>query len=143
MLEQLIDLLKRVVAFSGQDFSGLGVIVQENDANLPVFPLRVDPIIPDQADTAEVSAEISHSHNDLHDGFHLLTTDLLLSGVAQYFSPPIVEGVELKRERRFGGRYLAALFGSVLPGVKMIGIATPTLGIAIFENGREIHFEEL
>ncbi|MBK5517948.1 hypothetical protein [Pseudomonas sp. TH10] len=49
----------------------------------------------------------------------------------------------MKRERRFGGRYLAALFGSVLPGVKMIGIATPTLGIAIFENGREIHFEEL
>jgi hypothetical protein len=61
--------------------------------------------------------------------------------VAQYFSPPIPPNVAVSYSKNFGGRYLAAMFGSALPSVVASGIATPTFGIAIFEGGREVYFK--
>lgn len=66
-----------------------------------------------------------------------------LTHVAQYFSPPIVRDVYFDRCRPIGGRFVAGLLGSTLPGVPMTGIVSEGLGLSIFENGRETHFENL
>ncbi|MBA1188679.1 hypothetical protein G7Z99_06410 [Pseudomonas entomophila] len=141
MTEKLIDILREVVKLSGKDFSGVGVIVWNEEFDLPIFPLRVNVTVPNNEKLAVNLAQISSLNSDLHDGFHILTTTLKLVRVAQYFSPPIVHNIRLNRERRFGGRYLAALFGSKIPGVVLSAVATPTLGIAIFKNGQEFYFE--
>lgn len=141
MLERLTDLLVDVAALSGESFSGVGVIVMEDDAILPVFPMRAEVAVNRLMDSAHVLAEISHPSNDLHDGFHVLNAGLEIISLAQYFSPPIPSGVLPNRDRAFGGRYLAALFGSLLPGVIFTGISTPKLGVAVFKSGSEIFFQ--
>ena len=141
MTEKLIYILREVVKLSGKDFSGVGVIVWDEEFDLPIFPLRVNVTIPNHEKLAVNLAQISSLNSVLHDGFHILTTTLKLVRVAQYFSPPIVHNIRLNRERRFGGRYLAALFGSKIPGVVLSAVATPALGIAIFKNGQEVYFE--
>jgi hypothetical protein len=65
---------------------------------------------------------------------------LRLVRLAQYFSPPIVPSAAIDRSKRFGGRYLAALFGSALPGVLATGVASRDFGIAVFRDGREIRY---
>lgn len=141
MLERLVDLLKDITVLSGQEFSGLGVIVLEEGFNLPVFPMRVDLKLNNITDSASYLAQISNPNNDLHDGFHILNSDLRIVSLTQYFSPPIPPRVLPNRSRAFGGRYLAALFGSLLPGVILIGISTPKLGIAVFKDGSEVYFQ--
>lgn len=141
MTEKLIDILREVVKLSGKDFSGVGVIVWNEEFDLPIFPLRVNVKIPNNEKLEINLAQISSLSSDLHDGFHILTSTLKLVRVAQYFSPPIVHDIRLNRERRFGGRYLAALFGSKIPGVVLSAVASPALGIAIFKNGQEVYFE--
>lgn len=141
MLERLVDLLKDITALSGQEFSGLGVIVLEDGVNLPVFPMRVVLKLNSMTDSVSCLAEISNPNNDLHDGFHILNSDLRIVSLTQYFSPPIPPGVLPNRSRAFGGRYLAALFGSLLPGVILTGISTPKLGIAVFKDGNEVYFQ--
>jgi hypothetical protein len=56
--------------------------------------------------------------------------------VSQYFSPPIVANT-LDRTKLFGGRYVAALFGSAIQGVELTGIASRGFGIAVFKDGSE------
>lgn len=141
MLERLVDLLRDINTLSGQEFSGLGVIVLEDGVDLPVFPMRIDLKVNGMTDSARCLAEISNPNNDLHDGFHILNSDLQILSLTQYFSPPIPPGVLPNRNRVFGGRYLAALFGSLLPGVIFTGISTPRLGIVVFKDGIEVYFQ--
>ncbi|AWA38475.1 hypothetical protein DBV33_07675 [Pseudomonas fluorescens] len=141
-LERLVDMLREVTALSREEFSGVGVIVLEDNVSLPIFPMRIDFVIDGSLDSAHYLAEISNPNNDLHDGFHVLNADLKVVSLAQYFSPPIPSGVLPNRNRVFGGRYLAALFGSSLPGVIFTGISTPKLGVAVFKNGSEVYFQE-
>ncbi|WP_448693977.1 hypothetical protein [Pseudomonas rhizophila] len=143
MLERLVDLLRDITALSGQEFSGVGVIVLEDGINLPVFPMRVDLKLNGMTDSVRCLAEISNPNNDLHDGFHILNSDLRIVSLTQYFSPPIPPGVLPNRSRAFGGRYLAALFGSLLPGVIFTGISTPRLGVVVFKDGSEVYFQEV
>ena len=145
MIERLRQTLCRVHALAGADFSGIGLVVHEQGAKLPVFPLRqgVAPTASSESDIEQFLATISSSKNDLHDGFHLVSTEWSLTAVSQYFSPPILPSPKINWSRKFGGRYLAAQFGSAVPGVKLCGIATTTVGLAIFMSGHEIHFEVL
>lgn len=143
MIEKMRATLSRVHKLAGGDFSGIGLIVHGQEAKLPVFPLRLHADIPINYDLEQSLATISSNRSDLHDGFHLLSINWKLTAVAQYFSPPILPNAEINWTRRFGGRYLAAQFGSALPGVIVCGIATSSLGLAIFKAGREVHFEKL
>lgn len=141
MINKLAEVLRRVRALAGDDFTGVGVIVSEPGAVLPIFPLRLDVSVPQEKDVSVTLAELSVIGSDLHDGFHVLTPDIKLIALSQYFSPPIVEAVAVNRNRKFGGRYIAALFGSMLPGVHLCGISTESSGVVIFERGREVFFE--
>lgn len=137
LIELLAKLLEEVDALAGTRFSGIGLIVAASTESLPLIALRPTSKLIDDAPTATALARISHHHHEHHDGFHVLTPELKIEKVAQYFSPPIVPVISIDREKRFGGRYLAALFGSMLPGVLATGISSRDFGIAVFQHGDE------
>ena len=137
LIEQLTKLLEEVDACAGTDFSGIGLIVAASTESLPLIALRPTSKLNDDAATATALARISHHWHEHHDGFHVLTPELKIEKVAQYFSPPIVSVTRIDREKRFGGRYLAALFGSMLPGVLATGVSSRDFGVAVFQRGDE------
>jgi hypothetical protein len=141
----LIKALRNILAHTrercGDQFSGIGVIVTNCPETLPILALRLNSEPPSQVDTISALVTISRISNEYHDGFHILDSTLRLKLVSQYFSPPIIHGIELNRSRQFGGRYVAALFGSALANVKLTGIASRDFGISIFEHGAEKLFE--
>lgn len=141
MVSELIAVLSRARSIAGDDFTGVGVIVCNPTAELPTIPLRIGITVPQDEDVAHSLGEISRATNDLHDGFHVLTPDLHLMALSQYFSPPISKTAVINRGRKFGGRYVAALFGSTVPDVLLCGIATKSLGVVIFKDGYEIFSE--
>lgn len=138
--DALFKLLMDVDARAGLDFSGTGLIVSERPHSLPILPLRPSSDPGDATDVADRLAKISNPAHEHHDGFHVLDPNLRLLHLAQYFSPPIVPSAPIDRSKRFGGRYLAALFGSALPGVLATGVASRDFGIAVFRDGREIAY---
>ncbi|ESX66625.1 hypothetical protein NKH34_25610 [Mesorhizobium sp. M1148] len=137
LIKQLVSLLEEVDVRAGSDFSGIGLIVAESPEYLPIISLRPTSNLTDDAETATALAAISHPWHELHDGFHVLKPNLEVTRVAQYFSPPIVPAARIDRKKRFGGRYLAALFGSTLPGVLATGISSRDFGLAVFHRGKE------
>lgn len=125
---------------SGANFSGIGIVVCNSIIDLPIIGLR--DTTPDiTGDAVKILAEISSYKSEYHDGFHILNENGKLTHVAQYFSPPIVNEAYFDRSRLIGGRFVAALFGSTMSGVKMTGIVSEGHGISIFKNGKEVHFE--
>jgi hypothetical protein len=141
MLVRLKDTLKIVQTRAGTRFSGIGILVCDAPERIPLFPIRLLEQRLPGIELADFLAEISTSASEYHDGFHVISSDWRLTRIAQYFSPPIVESARIDRSKRFGGRYLAALFGSALPDVRAAGIASPDFGIAIFEHGAEALYE--
>lgn len=142
-MRELRDLLWDVQAKAGPLFSGVGLLVCNEPTGLPLCPLRQEVTLLPTADLAADLASISVPTSALHDGFHVVSTTGRLLRVAQYFSPPMAPNATIDYRRFFGGRYLAALFGSSLPAVVRSGIASTGFGIALFEDGKEVHFERI
>ncbi len=140
---KLRDIMKGIYNSSHKDFSGIGIVLYENISNIPIFPLRKSNPEMDFSDITQTLASISSHKSDYHDGFHFISNNWQLTHVSQYFSPPIIPDIELCRKSGFGGRYLAALFGSKIIGVSLCGIASKNFGLAIFKDGVEILFEDL
>jgi hypothetical protein len=141
--ERLRDTLRGVIRRRTADFSGIGLIVSDIPELLPLFPMSQTMNLSDAKDIVSCLATISARQSKHHDGFHVISSTWHLTRVAQYFSPPIIPDAQIDRSKRFGGRYLAALFGSGLPGVFASGIASEGFGIAVFRFGRETFFEDL
>lgn len=142
LIKQLRITLSRVREAAGQDFSGIGIILCADGTNLPICPLRPAGYLLESGNLIETLAKIASVHSEFHDGFHLITENWRLTQVAQYFSPPIIRNAKIDRTKQFGGRYLAAQFGSALPGVILCGVASNGFGLAIFQSGVEVHFEQ-
>ena len=140
-IAQLRNILRNVMGRRTIDFSGVGLIVCNSLQRLPVFPLSKSQPSFERFDLVDQLLEIAPLSSEYHDGFHVISDAWRLTSVAQYFSPPIIVGAPLDRSKRFGGRYLAALFGSAISEVKLTGIASDGFGIAIFQRGREVVFE--
>ena len=124
-----------------KEFSGIGIIVCDSISYLPIVSLRDDyPNI--EGSLSHVLSEISSLKSKYHDGFHIINTKGEITHVAQYFSPPIANEVLIDRSRLVGGRFIAALFGSVLEGVIMTGIVSKNRKASIFKDGKEIYLED-
>jgi hypothetical protein len=143
MIAKLRTVLLQVHNAAGVDFTGVGVLVCDAPNLLPIVPLRPVSTLSGEKDLVGSLAAISVPECEYHDGFHIVSSDWRLVRVSQYFSPPIVAGARIDRTKVFGGRYLAALFGSAIHGVQLAGIASRGFGIAIFKDGSEQFFEPL
>src|SRR3546814_2085384 len=94
----MVRLLEEVDVRAGADFSGVGIIVADSFDSLPLINLRPTNSLLEDAETATALARISHHWHEHHDGFHVLTPELKIEKVAQYFSPPIVPEVRIRSE---------------------------------------------
>ena len=133
-------LLHRVYGQADATFSGLGVIVWDGVSTIPIRPMRSEPPAGiHRSTTFDVLMNISHEASPFHDGFHVVDATLALVQVSVYFSPSISSQVETPANgQMFGGRYLAAAFGSCLEGVLCTGVVSRQYGPIVFEHGREV-----
>ena len=138
--EKLRKTLNEVMKLSGKNFSGVGVIIYENINDIPIFPLRETSPDINENEITESIIKLSSTSCQYHDGFHLISKEWQITHISQYFSPPILEDVEIDMSKLFGGRYIAALFGSSLPNVLYTGIASRGFGQAMFQSGKEIYY---
>jgi hypothetical protein len=141
MVTRLRSILCQVNDLAGTNFSGVGLLISDRPDDLPIVSLRPLNLLPSEMNTVRCLATISSQHSEYHDGFHILSSDWRLVRVAQYFSPPIIANAKIDRTKTFGGRYLAALFGSAIKHVQLTGIATRSFGVAVFKHGIEQSFE--
>lgn len=135
--KNLLELLRGVQARAGSSFAGTGLIVCADPSVLPITSLRQTPGAVGSWSTLETLAEMSDTASEFHDGFHVLSPNLEIVLVSQYFAPPIIPGIIVDPSRRLGGRYMAGLFGSALPTVLAAGVASHSYGAVVFERGRE------
>lgn len=142
MVDEFIRILQCVRHAASNNFSGVGLIVCDPRLVLPTFPMKPWVPIPNGESTVDQILKISAIECELHDGFHFLSHELKLFAVAQYFSPPVDLSLSVDVEGGFGGRYFAALFGSIIPGVEYTGIATHAAGVAVFKGGQKIYSEK-
>ncbi len=138
---QLHEILREVMGRADSDFSGIGLILTDRPEQLPLYPLRLGLPVAIENNLVSQLIEISSLGSIFHDGFHVVSTAWRIVLVSQYFSPSILPNVSVDRSRRFGGRYMAALFGSALPNVIATGIASRGFGVAVFCNGSEATYE--
>lgn len=142
-MERIPRLLKEVLddvfRAAGRDFGGTGVIVCNEVTSVPATPLSNLQYLPDpELSLGEALIELGRKENPFHDGFHLLSPELRLIRPAMYFSPPIQSPLLSNKKEGRGGRYMAAMFGSALPGVICTGIVSTSYGTAVFINGIEV-----
>jgi hypothetical protein len=121
-------------------FAGLGIIVSDSPSDLPITSLRLKSQLFPPLPTVEGLLEISEHTSEYHDGFHVLSSDLQLQLISQYFSPPIVALTFPQRDQLVGGRYVAALFGSTLAAVVATGVVSTNYGVVLFVGGKEVFF---
>lgn len=136
----LKSLLSRIRDHMDADFSGLGVVVWDGTAELPIYPMRGG--LPESMrlhSTIDVLKAISRVCSPYHDGFHILDASLQLTQASVYFSPAIVPDLIVPDQLHvFGGRFLAATFGSCLQGVLCTGVLSEHYGPYVFAQGRAI-----
>jgi hypothetical protein len=134
-LSEVLDAMLRLAQDrAGGDFSGVGVIVAQESASLPIFAIGPPITLRREDDTAAILGAISRQQSPHHDGFHILNPSLKLTAVSQYFSPPIMSEVKINRTAPFGVRYLEALFVSTIYCVLATAIETPGLGVINIMN---------
>ena len=140
--EQAFELCKKIVKKNPQNFSGIGLVVydsmlfdQHNHCNL-----RPDIECPhyhlDDEEIIDYLVDISDYHNTLHDGFHMANEEGILTDVAQYFVPPVIEG--LLPNQYHGVRFHSSLCGSTMKGVKFIAVICSDESVYILKNGKII-----
>src|SRR3546814_15332487 len=113
LIEQMARLLEEVDVRAGADFSGVGIIVADSFDSLPLINLRPTNSLLEDAETATAFARLSHHWHEHQDGFHVLTPEINIETVAQYFSPPILTQVRINRQQPFRRRFLPPLFVSL------------------------------
>jgi hypothetical protein len=141
MIAKLRSVLWQVQEAAGENFVGVGILICDAPDTLPILPIRPVSTPAGGMDLVGSLAAISVGDSEYHDGFHIVSSDWKLTRVSQYFSPPMVTNVTIDRTKLFGGRYIAALLGSVIQGVHLAGIASRGFGIAVFKDGSERFFE--
>jgi len=142
MIKKLSTLLTDLDSKKGPDFEGLGIIVYSDLTNLPVSSIVLDDstlLLPKEKydDILNTLFSISTLESKFHDGFHLLSSDFVLTGISKYFSTPIIS--DLKIQNNYGSRYRTALYGSFVENVLYTAVLSKNYGPVIFEKGVEIN----
>lgn len=141
MIERLAELLYNIQCRGASGFSGIGLIVSDTPELLPIVSLRPRSVGNFGRSAIDDLVDISSAESEFHDGFHVISSNFEILLVAQYFSPPILPQLPIDRRKRFGGRYLAAMFGSGIRGVSATGVASNGFGLAVFQRGAEVFFK--
>lgn len=134
-LKELLSGVREMMA--DREFCGVGVVVHQQFAVLPVVSLCPSAELPKGKTLAEDIALCSLASNDCHDGFQLVSNDWVLTRRNQYFAP-FIKGVTSLNHEAVGARYMAAKHGSLLESVLCTGLISDRDGLLVFVNGKAI-----
>lgn len=120
-------------------FTGLGIILINKDIGmLPISPLlSEDGSHTEDLDVQEMVSflfSISNLNDKRHDGFHVVSRDLGLLKISQYFSPLIPNDFN-KTVFDVGARYRTAQYGSLYEDVTSIIIVSQKGEVSIAKDG--------
>jgi len=110
LISRLSKLLVYVRDHAQNDFSGVGLVVYRDLLDIPAFPLRSTLQMPTRQPVEEAILELSSSRNPHHDGFHLLTGEMVLTHSCQYLAPPIDRTVRIIDSEYIGARYMTCAY---------------------------------
>jgi hypothetical protein len=120
-------------------FTGLGIIfIGEDIGTLPISPLLNE----DSFNSADLDTQavvdflfsISNLKDKRHDGFHVVSRNLGLLKISQYFSPQIPKGFN-GTVFNVGARYRTAQYGSLYENVTSIIVISQKGEVSIARNG--------
>ncbi len=143
-IQDLFRILQNIWQQKTETFSGLGIIFYKKLDTLPIFSLRNSYngfMLPTYgwSNIEQTLKNISEKSSIYHDGFHLIASDISLTHVSQYFSPPIIKHlIDQNNSYLYGCRYRAAQFGSCLNGVIATAVVTDAYKCVLFVDGLEI-----
>ncbi|MBU3058779.1 diadenylate cyclase [Pseudomonas indica] len=135
-LNAIIEVAKKGVPTG---FTGLGVILIDKDIGmLPISPL----LSGDGSHTEDLGIQeivnflfsISDLDDRRHDGFHVVSRDLGLLKISQYFSPLIPRDFK-KTVFDVGARYRTAQYGSLYEEVTSIIVVSQKGEVSIAKDG--------
>ena len=112
------ETLARSVEQCGPDFAGLGLVICRDLSRLPYVQMHHRVIADDQRCVATIIADAGRRSRPYHDGFHVLSEQLVPLKWHVYLSPPI-NGRQppIPAGTCVGSRYYTAFFTSQLPMV--------------------------
>ena len=138
LMVNMYKLLKRIALSDMENFSGIGIVVYGDgfsEANhCPQYSILDD-------EAFQYLINISDYHHALHDGFHMVNEQGILTHVAQYFVPPVVKDLQPNQEH--GVRLYSSMCGSTLAGVSFICMISSDKSIYFFRNGEYVNLSEL
>jgi len=138
LIKELHNILMKLYTDSNKPFSGIGVLISDDIATLPLSPLYSSEAKISGVNLVEQLLELSSYNNLHHDGFHVLSTNLKITHSSQYFYPKPPKDFILDAKSKHGVRYFVAKVGSTLPNVKYTAIVGGDYGAIIFQNGQII-----
>lgn len=142
LLQNLNKTLLEVYKNAGAPFSGLGILVSDRIEQLPLAPLYNSTKSLIGNNLHENLLELSSFNNSHHDGFHVLSSRLEITHIAQYFYPKPIKGITLDANSNYGARYYVAQAGSKIPNVLYTAIIGRKYGVCIFKNGKKIKVQD-
>ena len=145
VINNLIYTLEDVKYLSDNNFRGLGLLVYRKGIFSSSYHSDLRPsystpknINLGTKECVSFLLQISKKDNPLHDGFIFFDERGRMTHVSQYFAP-IVEKSIVPNEK-YGTRYMAALYGSLLPGVIVTGtLHSSDRACFIFHKGKVIY----
>lgn len=136
-------IFQRAWSAAPADFSGLGIVLCRRGHALPYAALReaappeLEGVLgADQI--ATVLSALAGVCSPWHDGFHFVdVSDVRLTHVAQYISPPIPPRMGLCSFMG-GARHMSAALASRIDGVVMVGVLTSKGEISMYVEGERM-----
>lgn len=138
MIEALYNALFAIKTQKNDLFSGIGLLVCDNTGGLPISALHKLPFEPTSQNLTKQLIELSNYNNCYHDGFHVISTNLKITHVSQYFYPKPSKQIIIHNVENYGVRYFVAKIGSALPNVKYSAIVNSNYEIYIFQDGEKL-----
>ena len=140
-LENFVRVLRSISKSIKRDFSGIGLILYSDDFDLDhCIPLKPN-IIPNQIISineplfaTRMLTLFANKKHPLHDGFHLVHKNGIITHFSQYVIPPKIPGI--KPHGKHGTRFLTALLTSFLKGVIAVGIVESNSETYLFAKGK-------
>ncbi len=138
MIKALYSTLSAIKVQKNDLFSGIGLLVCDNIDNLPISALHNLPFELTGQNLTKQLIELSNYNNCYHDGFHVISTNLKITHVSQYFYPKPSKKNITNSAENYGVRYFVAKVGSTLPDVKYSAIVNSNYEIYIFQDGKKL-----
>lgn len=147
LILQTYKVLTQIKERLSDGFSGIGLVAYDSSSFSPSnhCDLRPDIDFPHYSiydeDIYDFLLDISDYRNTLHDGFHFINQDGIVTHVAQYFVPSIVETLSPHPEH--GVRLYSSICGSTIPGVLFIATICSNGDIYIFQSGKQVNVSKI